>query len=152
MPFTPFDPFEALGTLPTHVHTLVAHPVVAHEIGSTGDWSPAIDVQETDTEYVVKADLPEIPREQVKVGIESGILVVEGERRPTRDEATRTFHRHERAYGTFVRRLAVPSNVDESRVTAECRDGVLSVHLPKAPLAPPRSVRVPIAPRPAGPR
>ena len=103
-----------------------------------------MDVQETDTEFLVKTDLPDVPRDQVTVGIENGVLTIEGERRQERNEKTKHYHRLERAYGTFMRRLAVPPGVDETKVTAEYKNGVLAVHLPKAPNARPRSVNVAI--------
>jgi HSP20 family protein len=107
-------------------------------------WAPAIDVQETDNEYLVKAELPEVKREDVKVSVEDGVLALEGERRQEKEEKGKKFHRIERNYGKFVRRMAVPTDVDEQKVAAEFRDGVLNVHLPKAPAAKPRSVTVKI--------
>lgn len=106
------------------------------------DWAPAIDVQESDSEYLVKADLPAVKREDVKVSVEDGILAVEGERKQEREEKNKKYHRIERSYGKFVRRLAVPTDVDALKVAAEFKEGVLSVHLPKSPAAKPRTVDV----------
>jgi HSP20 family protein len=96
------------------------------------DWAPAVDIQETDKEYVVKADLPEVKREDVKVEFEDGVLTVEGERKIEKEEKDKKFHRVERAYGKFVRRFALPTEVDGGHVSAEFKEGVLNIHLPKA--------------------
>ena len=109
------------------------------------DWAPAMDVQETDKEYLIKADLPDVKKEDVKVGIEDGILSVEGERKQEKEEKGRKFHRIERAYGKFVRRMTVPTDVDATKVAAEFKDGVLNVHLPKSADAKPRMVDVKVA-------
>jgi HSP20 family protein len=109
------------------------------------DWAPAIDVQETDAEYLVKADLPAVKREDVKVTVEDGILAVEGERQQEKEEKGKKFHRIERSYGKFVRRLAVPSDVDQAKVAAEFKEGVLNVHLPKSAAAKPRTVDVKVS-------
>jgi HSP20 family protein len=117
----------------------------AGENEAFADWAPAIDVQESDTEYLVKADLPAVKREDVKVTVEDGILAVEGERQQEKEEKGKKFHRVERSYGKFVRRLAVPSDVDQAKVAAEFKEGVLNVHLPKSAAAKPRTVDVKVS-------
>lgn len=109
------------------------------------DWAPAIDVQETDKEYLLKADLPEVKKEDVKVDIKEGVLTVEGERKQEKEEKGKKFHRIERSYGKFVRRLALPVDVDETKVGAEFKDGVLNVHLPKSASAKPHTIDVKVA-------
>jgi HSP20 family protein len=104
-----------------------------------------MDVQETDKEYLIKADLPDVKKEDVKVAIEEGILSVEGERNQEKEEKGRKFHRVERAYGRFVRRMAVPTDVDATKVVAEFKDGVLNVHLPKAQTAKAKTIDVKVA-------
>ena len=110
--------------------------------GFFADFSPAVDVQETDKEYVVKADLPDVKKEDVKVGIEDGVLSLEGERKQEKEEKNKKFHRVERTYGKFVRRLALPTEVDAQKVAAEFKDGVLNVHLPKTETVKPRAIAV----------
>ncbi len=114
------------------------------EADSIGLWAPPLDVQETEKEYLIKADLPAVGKEEVKVGIEDGILTVEGERKQEKEEKGKRFHRVERTFGRFVRRVSVPSDVDATMVSAEFKDGVLNVHLPKTPTAKPRSIDVQI--------
>ena len=95
-------------------------------------WAPAVDIQETEKEYLVKADLPEVKKEDVKTEFEEGVLTVEGERRIEKEEKGKKFHKIERGYGKFVRRFALPTEVDGSKATADFKDGVLNVHVPKS--------------------
>lgn len=143
-----FDPFRELEQMSARLNSLFGRTAGSPaENGVDGfiAWTPAIDVQETDAEYLVKADLPEIARNDVKVGIDDGVLTVEGERKQEKEEKGKKFHRVERTYGKFVRRLAVPSDVDPAKVAAEFKDGVLKVHLPKSPAAKPGAIDVKIA-------
>ena len=109
---------------------------------SFAEWAPAVDVQETEKEYVIKADLPEVKAEDVKVEFEGGVLTVEGERRQEKEEKGKTFHKIERGYGKFVRRFSLPTEVDGTKASAEFKEGVLNVHLPKAPNDKPRAIAV----------
>jgi len=142
-----FDPFRDLETLSARLNRLLgpAAPREPMDDGTFGDWTPAMDVEETDKEYLIKADLPAIKREDVKVGIEDGVLTVEGERKLEKEEKTKKLHRIERSYGKFIRRLTLPGDVDQQQVAAEFKDGVLEVHMPKAATAKPRSRDVKIA-------
>lgn len=109
------------------------------------DWAPAIDIQETDNEYVVKADLPEMKKEDIKIQLQEGLLSIEGERKQEKEEKGKKFHRVERQYGQFVRRFALPTEVDGAKVQAEFKDGVLNVRLPKSASAKPRSIDIKVA-------
>jgi HSP20 family protein len=143
-----WDPFRELEDMSTRLSRLVGlAPRMTTETDGAffGDWAPAMDVQETDKEYLIKADLPEVRKEEVKVGIEDGILSVEGERKQEKEEKGKKFHRVERAYGKFVRRMTVPRDVDATKVAAEFKDGVLNVHLPKSAEAKPKMIDVKVA-------
>jgi HSP20 family protein len=109
------------------------------------DWAPAVDVQETPAEYILKADLPEVKKEDVKVEMEDGILTIEGERKQEKEEKGKKFHRVERSYGKFVRRFALPTEVEAGAVGAEFKDGVLVVRLPKVATTRPKSIEVKVA-------
>lgn len=108
-------------------------------------WTPSADISETENEYLIRAEMPAVKKEDVKVSVQDGILAVEGERRQEKEEKGRKFHRIERSYGKFVRRLALPTDVDQQKVAAEFKDGVLSVHLPKSAAAKPRSIDVSVS-------
>jgi HSP20 family protein len=148
MKLTRWDPLRELDDLSGRLSRILAQPVSARLTGESdtfAEWAPAIDVQETDAEYLVKADLPEVKKEDVKISVQDGVLAVEGERKHEKEEKGKTFHRVERSYGKFVRRLSVPTDVDQQKVSAEFKDGVLNVHLPKSPAAKPRTIDVKVS-------
>jgi HSP20 family protein len=109
------------------------------------DWAPPVDIQETDKEFLVTADLPEMKKEDIKVGVENGILTIEGERHLEKEEKGKKFHRVERQYGRFVRRFNLPGEIDPARVQAQYKDGTLRVTLPKSAAALPKTVDVKVA-------
>jgi HSP20 family protein len=137
-----FDPLREFDDLSSRLSRFFGRPTRFEEADSIGLWAPPLDVQETEKEYVIKTDLPAVGKEDIKVGIEEGVLTVEGERKQEKEEKGKRFHRVERTFGRFVRRVSVPSDVDATNVSAEFKDGVLNVHLPKAPTAKPRSIDV----------
>jgi HSP20 family protein len=144
-----WDPFRELEEMSTRLNRFFGQPVARRAGEEDGaffaDWAPAIDVEETDKEYLIKADLPEVKKEEIKVGLKEGVLTVEGERKQEKEEKGKKFHRIERSYGKFVRRLAVPADVDEQKIGAEFKDGVLNVHLPKSATAKPLAIDVKVA-------
>lgn len=144
MRLEPFRELEQMSNRLNRIFGMELQPLTASD-GVFADWAPAMDVQETENDYLIKIDLPDVKKEDVKVMVENGILVVEGERRMEKDEKGKKFHRIERSYGKFVRRMAVPTDVDQQKVRADFKDGVLNVHLPKSPLAKPRAVDVKVA-------
>lgn len=109
------------------------------------NWEPPVDIQETETEFVLKADLPDVKREDVHVEFDDGVLSVEGERKQEKEEKGKRFHKVERAYGKFVRRFALPTDVDGAHAKAEFKDGVLNVHLPKTATAKATAIEVKVA-------
>ena len=99
------------------------------------DWSPLVDITETDQEYLFKADLPEMKKDDVKVTVENGILTISGERKVEREEKNTKYHRIERSFGRFLRTFTIPEDADASKIAAGFKDGVLRVHLPKSAVA-----------------
>lgn len=99
---------------------------------SATDWSPRVDIAETPEEFVIKAELPEVNKEDVHVTVEDGMLTLRGERKQEKEEKGKKFHRIERSYGSFSRAFTLPDNVDESKVNASFKDGMLTVQLPKS--------------------
>jgi HSP20 family protein len=144
-----FDPFRELEEMSSRLNRFFAQPASRRASEDDGaffaDWAPAIDVQETDREYLLKADLPDVKKEDVKVDVKEGILTVEGERKQEKEEKGKKFHRIERSYGKFVRRLALPTDVDHQKIAAEFKDGVLNVHMPKSASATPRAIDIKVA-------
>ena len=106
------------------------------------EWSPQVDIVEDDKEYLIKADLPEMKKENVKVVVGNGIVSVSGERKSEKEEKGKKFHRVERSYGSFRRGFLVPEDANAGKVNAEFKDGVLKVHLPKSPTGKPKTIEV----------
>jgi HSP20 family protein len=109
------------------------------------DWAPAVDIRETAKDFVVTADLPQMKKEDIKVGVENGILTIEGERQLEKEEKGQKFHRVERQYGRFVRHFTMPGEIDPANVQAQYKDGTLTVTLPKAAAAVPKTVEIKVA-------
>lgn len=99
---------------------------------ATTDWAPLVDITEDEKEFLVKAELPGLKKEEVKVTVEDGVMTVSGERKVEKEEKTKKYHRVERAYGKFERSFTLLENADGTRINAEFKEGVLLVHLPKS--------------------
>ena len=112
---------------------------------AVADWSPEIDISQDDHEYLLKADLPEMKKDDVRVTVEDGVLCVSGERKSEKEDKKRKFHRIERSIGTFRRSFTLPEDAIGSKVTADFRDGVLKVHLPITPIAKSKAIEVKVA-------
>ena len=108
------------------------------------DWAPAADVSETEGEYLIKADLPEVRKEDVSITVQDGVLTLSGERRQEKREDSEKLHRVERAFGSFARRFALPENADEQGIRAESRDGVILIHIPKQTVVQPQPRQITI--------
>ncbi|MGI9329101.1 MAG: Hsp20/alpha crystallin family protein [Gammaproteobacteria bacterium] len=108
-------------------------------------WRPAADIAETDTAYVIKAELPEVPKENVEVTVHDGIINIRGERRYEKTDDSEQQHRVESFYGQFSRSFSLPADVDESGIQANSKDGVLKVVLPKAELVQPKAIEVTVS-------
>jgi HSP20 family protein len=109
---------------------------------SNRPWSPAVDIYETENELVLKADLPDVDQSNIDVRVENQTLTIAGERKFAKQDDQKGYHRIERSYGTFVRSFAVPSAFDVEHISANFKNGVLSVSLPKKEAAKPRQVKV----------
>jgi len=109
---------------------------------TVADWSPEVDISEDDHGYVLKADLPEMKKDDVRVTVEDGILSVSGERKIEKEDQKKKFHRIERCFGTFRRSFTLPEDADSTKVTADFHDGVLKVHLPTTPIARSKAIDV----------
>jgi HSP20 family protein len=117
----------------------------AQEFIVAPEWAPSVDISEDQKEWLVKADLPDVKKENVKVTVENGALTITGERKLEKEEKDKKYHRIERAYGAFVRGFALPEGVNGAKVNAEFKNGVLTVHLPKGEAETPKNVEVKIA-------
>jgi HSP20 family protein len=95
------------------------------------DWTPPVDISETGQEYVIRAALPAVKKEDVEVTVEAGMLTLSGERRQKDEQKDEKFHKVESFYGSFSRSFALPDAIDAAAISAESKDGVLTIHVPK---------------------
>lgn len=95
------------------------------------EWSPSADISETDKEYVIRAELPAVKKEDVQVTFEDSMITIKGERRQQKENKDEKYHRVESFYGTFERTFSLPDNVNSDAIRCESRDGILTVHIPK---------------------
>lgn len=109
---------------------------------TVAQWLPLVDITEDDNQYLIKAELPEVRKEDVKVTVENGVLTISGERKFEKEEKEKRYHRIERAYGSFTRSFSVPDDADDSKVSADFKDGVLTVRLTKSEKARPKAIEV----------
>ncbi len=111
---------------------------------TSAEWSPLVDITEDEHEYLVKAEVPEVKKEDLKVKVEDGTLSITGERKSEKEEKGKKFHRIERSYGSFERSFTLPDDADATKITSDFKDGLLKVHLPKSPNAKPKAIEVKI--------
>ena len=139
MNITRWDPFSDMEEIMKQYNrSLAKHP--SHEGMLRADWAPAVDITENDKEFLIKAELPEVKKEDINIDVNNGILTLSGERySETRDEKK---HRIERSYGSFSRSFSLPDNVNESGISAESKDGMLYLHLPKTEAEKPKKIKV----------
>lgn len=106
------------------------------------EWAPTANISETDKEYLIKAELPEVKKEDVKITLENGVITISGERKQEKEAKDENEIRVESFYGTFSRSFSLPENIDAGAVRAESKDGVLKIHIPKKEASKPKSITV----------
>jgi HSP20 family protein len=109
---------------------------------TVAQWSPLVDITEDEKEYLIKAELPDMKKEDVRLTVENEVLAISGERKFEKEEKGRKYHRVERAYGSFVRSFSLPEDADGSKVSADFKDGMLQVHLPKSQKSKPKAIEI----------
>jgi HSP20 family protein len=144
-----WDPFRELEEMQRRWASLFDRQMLLPDGGkeeqfSLTEWTPAVDIAEDDKEYTIKAELPGINKEDVKVTVENGVLSISGERKSEKEEKDKKYHRIERTYGSFVRTFTLPEGTAGDKMNAEFKDGVLKLHLPKDEKAKPKTVEVKI--------
>jgi len=147
---TQWEPFREMEDFQNRLSTLFGRPLRrpdghGREDITLADWMPLADITEDEKEYLIKAELPELRKEEVKVTVENGVLIISGERKFEQEEKKKKYHRVERGYGTFVRSFTLPDDADANRVKAEFKHGLLTVHLPKSERAKPKQIEVDVA-------
>jgi HSP20 family protein len=129
-----WDPFADVDSMFNRMMSGQFWPRLAPE-GNGGrklQWAPSADISETDKEYLIRAELPAVNKEDVQVTLDEGVITIKGERKQQKEDKNEKFHRIESFYGSFERSFSLPDNVNAEAISCESKDGVLSVHIPKA--------------------
>ena len=143
---TVWNPFRELDEVQNRLSSFFGGTFPRFGNGNGGlkmaDWSPQVDISEDEKEYLVKTDLPEMKKNEINVNVENGVLSISGERKSEKEEKNKKFHRIERSYGSFERTFTMPEDADGTKISAEFKDGVLNVRLPKNPATKPKAIEV----------
>ncbi len=147
-----WDHFRDLEDVSHRLNRLFSRSTLPTREGSVGresltlaDWTPPVDISETPKEYLIKAEVPAVAKDNVKVMVQDGVLSIRGERKQETEDKYKKYHRVERSYGSFFRSFAVPDDVDDAAVNADFTEGILNIHLPKSKKAKPKSIEVSVA-------
>jgi HSP20 family protein len=142
------DPFREFAQLQDRLNRAFSDVYARNDEGllSSGSWLPPVDIyQNGEHELVIKAEVPDMTREDIDVTVDNGTLTIKGEKKLSEEVKEDQFHRIERRYGTFSRSFSLPRTVDPARVGAEYKNGVLTVKLPLRDEAKPRQIKVDVA-------
>jgi len=141
-----WDPFRDLNMLQDRMNRLFEDAGRGirrnEEPASTTIWSPAVDIYETDGEIVVQAELPGMDRKDIALHLEDNVLTIRGDRQFKKETKEDNYHRIERSYGRFSRSFSLPTTVDEDKIRADYKDGVLKIALPKKEQAKPKQIQI----------
>jgi HSP20 family protein len=140
-----FDPIRDMATLQDRVNRIFADAYRRDndDLMTRGAWVPPVDIYETGNhELVLRAELPDVPREDIALRVENNTLTISGERKMDTEIKEQQYHRIERTYGTFSRAFTLPPTVDTSAIAAEYKNGVLTVRLPLREEAKPKQIQV----------
>ncbi|MBI3849565.1 MAG: Hsp20/alpha crystallin family protein [Verrucomicrobia bacterium] len=145
-----WNQFKVLEALRNSLGSLFGRPQVPKPEGHeeplrVAEWTPLVDISEDAQEYLIKAELPEVRKEDVKITMEEGTLTISGDRKYEKAENGKKYHRVERAYGSFGRSFSLPDDASPAKVTSDFKDGVLKVHLAKNKKARPQQVEVSVS-------
>jgi HSP20 family protein len=147
---TYWNQFKELEALHNSLGSLFGRPHVPRHEGHeepmrVAEWTPLVDISEDAKEYLIKAELPEVKKADVKITMEDGTLTIAGDRKYEKEDNGTKYHRVERAYGSFGRSFSLPDDASPAKVTADFKDGVLKVHLAKNEKPRPQQVEVNIS-------
>jgi HSP20 family protein len=147
MTLVKYDPFAEFGSFPTGIRLFQdAVSRLLSEPAGSRPWAPAVDILETENDLILKADVPEVSLKDIDIQVENGTLTLKGERKfEKRDNGKEGYHRIERSYGSFVRCFSLPETVDSDKVSAEYKNGVLTITMAKKEVAKPRAIKVKVS-------
>ncbi len=146
---TRWNPFQELEELENRLGSMLGRWPRGRGDGeesmTVAEWAPLVDIIEDNNEYVIRAELPGLTKNDVKVTMEQGVLTVTGERKIEKEEKGRRYHRVERAYGNFARSFTLPDDADANKIDACFKDGVLEIHVAKGEHAKPKQIEVKVS-------
>ena len=139
-----WDPFRDLQSIQNEMNRLFGRTYGGEreDVVPQGAWAPELDIFETEDKFTVVLELPGMTTDDVSITVENGVLTVSGERQFYKDVKEDSFHRIERRYGNFVRRITLPQQADTTKISAGMKDGVLTIDVPKAEQSKPRKIEV----------
>lgn len=144
-----WDPFRELEDMSNRLNRVFGRSGLSRDLDKDAmvafDWAPSVDISENTEEFIIKAEIPGVSKDDVKVSIADDVVSIQGERKQEKEEKDKKLHRVERSYGSFLRTFSLPSNIDDAKVQAQFKDGVLTVRLPKSPTAKPKSIDVKVS-------
>lgn len=139
-----WSPFQELDDLFSRYRSHLSASGNGDSSGVAMDWRPIANISETDKEFVIKAELPDVDRKDVHVSVENGRVTIMGERSMDEEDSDATQHRIESFYGSFSRSFVLPDNVDAQNITAKSDKGILKVRLPKTKASEPSTLEIPV--------
>ena len=143
--FSTIDPLREMMELQRSINQLFNTGRTTGDDVALSAWTPAVDIFESDNDYVIKLELPEVSRDDVKVNLNDQTLTISGERKIENEDKRDGYHRIERSYGQFYRSFTLPPNVNAEAINAQFKDGVLRLTLPKREEAKPKQIDVQIS-------
>lgn len=146
MNLTKWKPAVELKDVANRLNSIFGRTPVRYESDdkrfTVADWAPSVDIAETNRAYLIKAEIPGVNKEDVKIILQDGMLTIQGERKIEKEESDKKYHRIERCYGSFARSFTVPDDADEQAITAEFKNGILNIALGKSAQAKSTEVKV----------
>lgn len=126
-----WEPFAGVDDLFARMPGMLGWPRAFESVGGRSAWTPAVDISETDTEYLIRAELPAMKKEDVNITVDERMLTISGERKQRFEDKKEKSHRVETVYGSFSRSFSLPDNADVNSIRAESSDGVITIHIAK---------------------
>ncbi len=145
-----WNPFREMEEILDRMNrTVTGRPLLqgsgSQETMAVADWTPSVDISETDDEYRIKMEIPEVDKNDVDVSVNQGVLLITGVRKSVQEEKGEKYHRVERAFGSFARSFTIPDDVDEDAITARFKDGMLYLQLKKSEMTKPKTIKVKVS-------
>jgi HSP20 family protein len=141
-----WDPFREMSSLQERMNRLMSDYRTRSPFGeeemAQGAWIPAVDIYETKEAIILNVELPGVTKEDISLEVKDSTLTIKGEKKLEKDVKEENFHRMERTYGSFTRAFTLPTTVQQDKVKAKFRDGILEIMLPKAEEAKPKHIKV----------